>query len=257
MRKIAKRFITLSKGILFTPCNLFKDFVLQSNNRQEEYWDQMGANTTLKPIQVDGYVDKYKQLESVLNWYLQFLLKTVKTHAPSGARVLEFGCGTGRYLKLLEDNTNYDIYGVDYSKTTLENYTRHHVTRSKTLCLDLTQPGSVPSDLLKSFDVIYSLNVLQTITPRKLLQVMKNIDLLLKPSATLILNFAPPGSVPEIFSSFKFVRYPPWYIIRLMKARKFRIVHTGESVTGQTFSWSHPGPVDQNWGYWIVGKRSE
>jgi SAM-dependent methyltransferase len=80
----------------------------------------------------------------------EFIRKELKT--PSGARLLDVGCGTGAILDML--SKRFDVYGQDVSEQAVE-FCRQRGLRN-VFCgpLDEVIPRDTPFDLVTTFDVI-------------------------------------------------------------------------------------------------------
>lgn len=66
----------------------------------------------------DGLAPKWDSMEEIEDRDIIALLDEVKI--PTGVRVLDLGCGTGRITSLLHEYTHNDIYGLDVSSKMIE-----------------------------------------------------------------------------------------------------------------------------------------
>jgi SAM-dependent methyltransferase len=106
------------------------------------------------------------EFESFYWWYrgLQAILVDVlrDLHLPTGARVLDAGCGTGRNLQLIRHQIAQRTFGFDVSPHAAPFWSRRGLER---LCLASTNEIPFPDqtfDLVLSIDVFESENVHET-----------------------------------------------------------------------------------------------
>jgi 2-polyprenyl-3-methyl-5-hydroxy-6-metoxy-1,4-benzoquinol methylase len=72
--------------------------------------------------QIDRYVNKYQELNKELEYMLSYIKSNVKKYYPDySSNILDYGCGSGRYLKKLD---KYNIYGIDANSYVLDNITQ-------------------------------------------------------------------------------------------------------------------------------------
>lgn len=129
------------------------------------------------------------------------LLKFLKD-IPINAKILEIGCGSGRFLEFLESKGYKNIYGMDSSKEMLD------VARKKTKAkLEIGDVYRMPYKS-KSMDVVFSVHVLMHVkNPKKMisemLRVSKNtiiVDITNKNSFSFIISKIIRGYKPKFFS---------------------------------------------------------
>lgn len=113
----------------------------------------------------------------------ELLLDSISTHVPvrrprSGAKALDFGCGDGKYLDLLQD-AGWETYGIEPS--TDAAFTRHRR-------LDVP-----PQD--QSFDFAMLHHVLEHVT--RPLAVLRDIAVALRADAVLFLSVPRLDTLPE------------------------------------------------------------
>jgi SAM-dependent methyltransferase len=110
--------------------------------------------------------------------------------APSGARVLDLGCGFGRYLLALQ-SAGYEAWGVDTSPDQIE-FARQHLGLSNCVCEDaLRHVQSRPAD----YDAILLLDVLEHLPAADAVALCEAIGQALRPGGVLIIQ-APNGLSP-------------------------------------------------------------
>lgn len=103
------------------------------------------------------------------------------------AEVLDVGCSTGYFGKLLKIDKNCSVYGIDIDKDDLK---KASAVLDKTLLVNLEEPN-LPDELLKNkFDVIFFGDVIEHVLNPK--NILANFRKLLKKNGIIII------SVPNI-----------------------------------------------------------
>ena len=119
-------------------------------------------------------------------WEQRLLPAIVDAQLPRGRRrrYLDFACGTGRILALLEQHFD-DALGVDVSPTMLAE--ARATCRSPVLQADLTA-GSHGSNELAAFDLITAFRFFPNAEPALRLAAMRRLAALLAPGGKLVFN---------------------------------------------------------------------
>lgn len=110
---------------------------------------------------------------------VEFLINAAKLD--QGSRVLEIGCGTGNYLKLIQELTKAEVWGIDSSSGMLG--------RAKEKCPvalliegDAVELAEIPEN---KFDLVYMVDVIHHIKDIEIM--IKNISRVLKPNAAVVI----------------------------------------------------------------------
>jgi len=139
--------------------NWFKYRIKRSiySKNLEKYWKEDGKYMLERETR--GLFAKKREAESILTTSIIFEIK------PTPKKILEFGCGYGRNLKLLEEKMGMDseIYGLDISSTVLEKAKKYIHGKAKLL---LTTDNSIPFPD-KYFDVSFTSGVLNVNPPNE------------------------------------------------------------------------------------------
>jgi len=99
--------------------------------------------------------------------------------------ILEFGCGIGLYLEYLENNFIInELYGIEPRPPLVTNQKR------KLIALDITQQG-IPLSLFRTFDLVYSIEVLEHIDEKYHVDIIRYLCISSK--KWLIFSAAQPG----------------------------------------------------------------
>ncbi len=130
------------------------------------WWQKNGAFWVERYPTNKRQTPKYHISEFILCEY-------VAQHAP--ARVLEFGCGTGRHLRYLRDIPGVEVFGIDQSPTMVEGIRRwadpewlgSHVAVGAPL-------GPLPYED-GSFDLVFTASVLVHVRPEDLPGILREL----------------------------------------------------------------------------------
>lgn len=133
--------------------------------------------------------DEYYRMYEVapqLWWYQSlrgFLKNVLRLYAPSSAKVLDAGCGTGENMQLLQQ-LGYTVHGVDISTTA--------ITLAKKRGLKRVQSGSILELPFrdKSFDAAYSTDVLIMFGQKQVSQAVGELHRVLKNDGVVFVQCA-------------------------------------------------------------------
>jgi SAM-dependent methyltransferase len=125
-------------------------------------------------MQTDTYsgIDNLEVMQEAIN-YNRYLLNTIRRHTTSQARVLDFGAGSGQFAIPLQ-RENLDVTAVELDATL-----RSHMSRQ-----GLPAFASATELAAESFDMVYSLNVLEHIEDH--VGALRQLHTVLKPAGTLL-----------------------------------------------------------------------
>lgn len=91
----------------------------------KDFYSELALNS-IHSDQVDGYVKKFGELylEEEKEWISSKIVELLNDQD----KVIDIGCGTGRYLKSVQEKSlarkkNINLYGIDISEETIERYT--------------------------------------------------------------------------------------------------------------------------------------
>jgi SAM-dependent methyltransferase len=102
---------------------------------------------------------------------------------PTNARLLDFACGTGRVLALLETRVG-TATGIDVSSSMLA-VARDELSRSRLVCADITHTAELDSE---RFDIITAFRFFPNAEPELREAAMAKLSQLLTPDGVLIFN---------------------------------------------------------------------
>lgn len=142
---------------------------------EKEYWDAKYPESEKIPLEIEGnghFVNKG-------------LYAAIKEAGVDGVRVLEIGAGDSQWLPFLKRNhPTSTCVGLDYSEAGCEQLTARAASEGvevDVVCADLFNP---PEDLIGSFDLIYSIGVVEHFDD--LPEILKTLSQFLKPGGKMV-----------------------------------------------------------------------
>ncbi len=126
------------------------------------------------------------------------LVRELIDRLPTGAAVLDAGCGSGVPVTMALSN-HFDITGVDISETQLE-FARRSIPRATFVCRDMTELD-FPAG---SFDAICSFYAIIHVPREEHRPLLLNFHRMLKPGGLLLLCMGAvdwPGEVEEFYGA--------------------------------------------------------
>ncbi len=141
-----------------------------------------------------------------------------------GDKILDLGCGWGRVLKPVLDRGAKAV-GLDISEKMLHAAKRHLKAKGHKAVLILGDATRLPfAD--NSFDMIYSLLVLQHLSKKNGMEVLKEIRRVLKPGGRA--NIRVPGRFAPENTLFAFLQFISIRLLRLKDPIRMRFYRVGE-----------------------------
>jgi cyclopropane fatty-acyl-phospholipid synthase-like methyltransferase len=172
---------------------------------------------------------------------LDRVVETIADLVPEKGSVLDLGCGTGRYLRALRPRVGADLYGIDLSQATIENYTRK-----------LEGVSAAAGDFAQGnpfgvrFDLIYSITVIQYVPFFKLGRFFGAVRGALKERGRFYLQFPHGGREASLHANYAYTRYRPDYLMRRVSDAGFEVLASG------FMDPEHRG----DFGYYLLAERA-
>lgn len=110
---------------------------------------------------------------------VKFILKRAQVNKES--RILEIGCGTANYLKIIHEMTKAEVWGVDRSQGML-NKAKEKCKDATLIEADAVELPGIPDS---TFDLVYMVDVLHHI--ENIDKMFSNIRRVLKKNATIVI----------------------------------------------------------------------
>lgn len=130
------------------------------------------------------------------------LLQLTESKLQSHAKVLDIGCGTGLFLKAL--NQNKKKYGIDLNAEFLEKALQQNPGAT------LFQGDYLKHDFKEKFDFIYSIGVFMFVVPSKLDDFFKKTADLLNPGGYIYIQYPQALSISDIiYQDISYMRHAP------------------------------------------------
>lgn len=174
--------------------------------------------------QIDGYIEKYDIYKESKEKLKQIIKNDVLTFVDKNSIVVEYGCGTGRYLKELENSCN--LICVDTSKDVIKKITSKKVPSAKLYNFCFTDKESFNSFKLEyknKVKVFFIIEVIQILRRSKIDQLFKGIREILEDDGVLILLFPTPKNRREVYVRIGYYRYSLKEMQKLLNKHNFKI----------------------------------
>jgi 2-polyprenyl-3-methyl-5-hydroxy-6-metoxy-1,4-benzoquinol methylase len=109
-----------------------------------EYYDDIYRNNP-------HYINSYKDSN-----YYKIWMKTLE-YIPEGSTILDVGCGPGQYAKLIEDHSQAEYMGIDFSYVAIEK--ARNTAKGTFICSNVLKDGLNRND----YDIVVVLEFLEHI----------------------------------------------------------------------------------------------
>lgn len=215
--------------------------LLNSPEYTRTKWNLIASNQKFIDEQVDG-VDSKKNKEMIVNEIKTLICNIIRNNSKSGYNILDFGCGTGRYLKELENNHEYNLFGLDIAENVIENYTRNNVKSATLVSTNILKNDTFINKYDSYFDLIYSITTLEYIAPYDLNKLFGKFKILLVEDGVLILKFPIPANFIESITP-RYFRHQPIVIENKLKKNGFVILESkglGTDIRIKRFNKDNP-----------------
>lgn len=166
-------------------------------------------------------------------WSTKYFVKNILPHFPPSRqiRILEIGCGYGRYLRTLLDQGYSDVYGIDISEEQIR-FAREHMGVDAVEQVDAL-------DFLRStkhsYDVILLLDVMEHLEVNYSIELLRNIYSVLNKGGKLIIQ-VPNGITP----------LTPIYFSDITHHRAYSVNSMSQSLRMGGFSKFKHFPISSN-----------
>lgn len=117
--------------------------------------------------------------------YLSLAIEKAKKHGlQDAARVLDAGCGDGRFIACLNE-VGYEVEGMDYSQQAVA-FARLLLPINTIHVADLTETPN--PELHGKYDAVFLIETLEHIHPDNVAIILKNLKKMIKPGGILIIT---------------------------------------------------------------------
>lgn len=219
-------------------------------------FNELAQNKKFVNERVDGYVDLHNNKQIVIDELKKQICNIIRNYSKDGNNILDFGCGTGRYLKELENDSRYNLFGLDIAYQVIEKYTRKNVKNAEIFSTDILTDEVFVNRYNNFFDIIYSVTTLEYISPFNLNKLFMRFGTLLVKNGTLILQFPVPKNILECFVPGYF-RHQPISIEKKLKKNRFIILESnGMGTNIRVKKFNKNNSKIREFGYLIIAKNS-
>ena len=174
---------------------------------------KVNKNKTLQENVGFSHSEKVNVAVKLIHDYVQ---ETEKKYLKSSAKILDIGCGVGLYLK---DFAAKELYGTDLSSDFLAEC-KQLIPQAKLFQGDYLKINFEKS----SFDLIYSISVIEYISPSKIQSFFNKVYSEMKPGGILLIQY--PHALKTFdkwYADLSYISYTPDKIEQLIK-EKFKIL---------------------------------
>ncbi len=187
-------------------------------------WKLFSYNNT-KTIQENAGFSHTKEVEEALSIVKQKLKDTLKAYVPEKGRLLDFGCGPGIYMKML--NTDYEVEGIDVSEAMI-------ASAKEQLPGNTFYHGNfLLTDFPKSYAAIYSISVLEYVPVSKIDEFFRKCALLLDQQGIIFIQYPHALSKADLYYPDRnYITYSPELISRVASPY-FEVLENRQSYDGR------------------------
>jgi len=212
---------------IFTKFKLFVLAWINPIKNTKDFYKKLALDAE-HPDQVDGYIKKYG--ETYLQEEKEWIASRISNLICSQDKVIDIGCGTGRYLKSIQEKAkvkkiDINLYGVDISEETLELYTKKNC--SKDVILDVVNIVHKRPFEGINFDLVYSISIIQHIPFYMLSSMFENVYRALKDDGYFYIVFPEHSSIIGLLKNPRYTRYPINYVIKTLIKKGFEVTSSG------------------------------
>ncbi len=205
-----------------------------------------------KTIQENAGFSHTKEVEEALAIVKLKLIDTLNAYIPKGGRILDFGCGPGIYMSLL--NKEYITEGIDVSEAML-------ISAKEQLPQNTFFAGNfLHTTFPKNYDGIYSISVLEYIPVSKIDLFFQKCSEILNKNGLIFIQYPHALAKSDLYYPDRnYINYSP-SLISSMASKYFDIIENKQSFDGrETCDYDRtpyptPSKVFTN-GYLLIAKK--
>jgi SAM-dependent methyltransferase len=191
-------------------------------------FDTSARSKLLSDSEVDAYGSEGKLTEQLRNEVFQDV-----TALSIDGVILDYGCGTGHYLKMFEKQ-KYELIGIDLGKDVLQLRTRHNVPTARLIYGNVYQK-SFANEFYNKVDIILLISVIQYIPSSKLKATLCNLTRCLRNKGFLVMRFPTPKNICDIWKRYNYHRYRPIVIEKMLKRNRMKILKSHTAIYHEEF----------------------
>ncbi len=172
----------------YSPCSRCRYVRVCGGCRARAYYSKRGVDPYCPLLSGTGqaYDKIFKIYDEMFraDWLYDILLKVIKEvlGGEKPASILEFGCGNGRFLKILKEELGGEVWGVDISKKMVEEAVKR--TGGRIVLGDMRWIR-----LGRRFDLIVAaFDVFNHLEPEDVLRFLKNVKRHLSPGGVFVFD---------------------------------------------------------------------
>lgn len=218
-----KLFLSLTNNILFNNLLILLGLDKMVLSRLGMY-RRVRLDEKLSPQEMAGFSTRHEVQEAIDKTHHD-LLQVVQTYVPPGAAILDIGCGPGTYLKDFEGR--YRLTGIDLNQQMIAAAERHLSGA------ELIHDDFMARDFSQTFQLIYSVSVLEFIPPSQLRAFFRKVHHLLEPDGLLFLHYPHALTYADtLYPDLYYIEYSPRKVEKELK-HLFKIIKHAHGYDGR------------------------
>jgi SAM-dependent methyltransferase len=198
--------------------NFFLD-MLHIEGKNPDTFSQLAENPGVSDIEVDGFSNLSEVTKNEINNLIHHqIIKKLKK-----GFILDIGCGTGRYLSLFKNDTEFNCIGVDLCEGSI---TRAQGNNPKALfyVVDITKNDHFVDEHANKVSLAYSYSVLEYMQTHQLHCLVKNARTLLMNGGYLNLFFPTATGFLDSFEHRNYRKHRVEKISSILRKYGFSII---------------------------------
>lgn len=187
--------------------------------RYKKYYQRLDFETTEGVLlsDVDHYKDEGEERR------VEQLVENLARQITQPRDVLDIGCGTGRYLKQMQQVwPGAILQGIDISTGIVEKFTRHHVPGISIHILDIETDEQFYLENANRFDLVCMIAIIQVLSLKRIAAIVRKVNTLCQVGGYFYLQFN--VETEEKKSTVGYKRYAIKELVLILQDNGFRVV---------------------------------
>jgi 2-polyprenyl-3-methyl-5-hydroxy-6-metoxy-1,4-benzoquinol methylase len=187
-------------------------------------WKLFSYNSS-KTIQENAGFSHTKEVEDALSIVKQKLTDTLKTHVAPNGKILDFGCGPGIYMKMLDKD--YTVEGIDVSEAMIAS-AKEQLPQNTFYCGNFLH-----TNFSTTYQAIYSISVLEYVPVSRIEEFFQKCASILDPNGIIFIQYPHALKKADLYYPDRnYITYSPAFITRIASAY-FDILENKQSYDGR------------------------
>jgi len=183
-------------------------------------WKLFNYNTS-KTIQENAGFSHTKEVEDALTIIKNKLINTLKTYITAGDNILDFGCGPGIYMSLL--NKTYTVAGIDVSEAMITS-AKKQLPGNTFFCSNFLN-----TEFSNHYNALYSISVLEYVPVSKIDEFFQKCASILNKGGIIFIQYPHAVCKADLYYPDRnYINYSPALISRVASTY-FDIIENNQS----------------------------